>query len=69
MKVKYYKHIHTDEIVYEEDAELYAMEKLGVNITAKGENRNLTEEQQQFIKEFTDWYFSGNWIVEWEEID
>ncbi len=69
MKVKYYKHIHTDEIVYEEDAELYAMEKLGVNITAKGENGNLTEEQQQFIKEFTDWYFSGNWIMEWEEID
>lgn len=69
MKVKYYKHIHTDEIVYEEDAELYAMEKLGVNIIAKGENGNLTEEQQQFIKEFTDWYFSGNWIMEWEEID
>ncbi len=68
MKIKYYKNIHTKEVVYEDEAELYVMERLGINITAKGENRNLTEEQQEFIDTFTEWYFSDNWIEEWEDV-
>lgn len=67
MKLKYYKHIHTNEIVYEDEAELYAFEKLGVTVTA--ENGVLTDEQKEFIKSTTEWYFSGNWIQEWEDID
>ena len=68
MKIKYYKNIHNKEVVYEDEAELYVMEKLGINITAKGENGNLTEEQQEFIDTFTEWYFSDNWIEEWEDV-
>ena len=67
MKLKYYKHIHTNEIVYEDEAELYAFEKLGVTVTA--ENGVLTDEQKEFIKSTTEWYFSGNWIQEWEDMD
>lgn len=67
MKLKYYKHIHTNEIVYEDEAELYAFEKL--KITVKAENGVLTDEQKEFIKSTTEWYFSGNWIQEWEDID
>ncbi|MCI8486199.1 MAG: hypothetical protein HFJ20_03730 [Clostridia bacterium] len=69
MKVKYYKHIHTNEIIYEDEAELYAMNQLGVIITTQDKNGILTEEQKQFINDFKDWFFSGNWIEEWEEID
>lgn len=68
MKVKYYKHFHTDEIVYEEDAEIYVLEKLGLTITGQ-DNGKLNEEQKEFLKEFVNWYFSGNWIEEWEEVD
>lgn len=67
MKLKYYKHIHTNEIVYEDEAELYALEHLGVTVTAK--DGLLTDEQKEFIKSTTDWYFSGNWIQEWEDVD
>ena len=67
MKLKYYKHIHTNEIVHEDEAELYAFEKLGVTVTA--ENGFLTDEQKEFIKSTTEWYFSGNWIQEWEDMD
>ena len=67
MKLKYYKHIHTNEIVYKDEAELYALEKLGVTVTA--ENGLLTEEQKEFIKSTTDWYFSDNWIMEWEDVE
>lgn len=67
MKTKYYKHIHTNEIVYEDEAELYVFEKL--KITVKAENGVLTDEQKEFIKSTTEWYFSGNWIQEWEDMD
>ena len=67
MKLKYYKHIHTNEIVYEDEAELYALEKLGVTVTAK--DGLLTDEQKEFIKSTTDWYFSDNWIIEWEDVE
>lgn len=67
MKLKYYKHIHTNEIVYEDEAELYALEKLGVTVTAK--DGLLTDEQKEFIKSTTNWYFSDNWIMEWEDVE
>lgn len=63
--MKVYRHIHTDEIIEKgKDAEDYAMEQLGVKITPKGEHGTYTQEQFEFICEFTEWYFSGNWIEE-----
>lgn len=62
--MKLYRHLHTKEVVYEEDAKAYVMEKLGVTITPKGMGGALTLEQTEFISEFTEWYFSGNWIEE-----
>ena len=67
MKVKNYKNIHTGEIVADEDAELYALEKLGVTVTA--EDGILTLEQREFMNATKDWYFSGDWIIELEELD
>lgn len=67
MKTKYYKHIHTGEVVYEDEAELYVFEKL--KTTVKTENGVLTDKQKEFIKSTTEWYFSGNWVQEWEDID
>lgn len=69
MKIKFYKNIHSKETVYEEEKELFALSKLGIIITPQNQDGTLSEEQNQFIKEFTDWYFSDNWIEEWEDVD
>lgn len=73
MVIKYYRNIKTDEIVYEEDAESYVLNRLGIIITPKGENGEMTLEQLENIESTIDWYFSGNWIKEeiegTEEID
>lgn len=62
--MKIYKNITTNEVVYEEDAEDYAMDQLGITIEPKGIGGALTQEQTEFKCEFTEWYFSGNWIEE-----
>ena len=64
MKIKYYRHIHTDEIVYEEEAESYALDRLGITVTPKGKHGEITQEQIANIQETVEWYFSGNWIKE-----
>lgn len=69
MKYKVYRHIHTNEEVFEEDWEQYAMEKLGIKIEPKGKEGTYTTEQLEFMEEFTDWYFSGNWILDEVEDD
>ena len=69
MKYKVYRHFNTKEEVFEEDWEYYAMEKLGVTITPQGKNGEYTTEQLDFIEEFTDWYFSGNWVLDEVEDD
>lgn len=73
MAIKYYRNIKTDEIVYKEDAENYALNRLGITVTPKGENGEMTFEQLENIESTIDWYFSGNWIKEeiegTEEID
>jgi hypothetical protein len=65
--MKLYRHIHTDEVVFEEDAEDYAMDHLGITIEPLGKHCVHTQEQIEFIVEFTEWYFSGNWIKEERE--
>lgn len=67
MKVKYYKEFNTDKIVYENDAEAYALDKLGITVTARGKHGEMTTEQIELINDIVEWFFSGNWITEWEE--
>lgn len=69
MKYKVYRHFNTNEEVFEEDWEQYAMEKLGIKIEPLGKNGEMTQEQLEFIEEFTDWYYSGNWILDEVEDD
>lgn len=63
---KYYRNINTKEIVLEEDAKDYVLDKLGITITPKGKNGEYTTEQLDNIEETISWYFSGNWIEEEE---
>lgn len=62
--MKQYRHIHTKEIVFEEDAVEYVLDELGVTIEPKGENGEMTVEQLEHIESTVEWYFSGNWIEE-----
>jgi hypothetical protein len=57
-----YKHFHTNELVFEEDAEEYALDHLGITIKPLDNDGVFTQEQIDFKGEFTDWFFSGNWI-------
>lgn len=62
--MKCYRNITTDEVVYEEEAEEYVLNHLGITITPKGINGEMTEKQIENIKETIEWFFSGNWIEE-----
>lgn len=62
--MKVYKNITTDEVVEEIEAEDYVLDKLGITITPKGKNGEMTLEQTEFIENTVEWFFSGNWIEE-----
>jgi hypothetical protein len=68
--MKCYRNITTDEVVYEEDAEYYALTELGLMengklvIIPRGKNGEMTLEQLDNIKDTVEWFFSGNWIQE-----
>lgn len=62
--MKCFRNLKTDEVVYEEDAEDYVLDKLGIKITPKGEDGELTLEQTENIEATVEWFFSGNWIEE-----
>lgn len=62
--MKNYRNISTDEVVYEEEAEEYALNELGITITPKGKNGEMTEKQKENIRETVEWFFSGNWVEE-----
>ncbi len=62
--MKSYRNITTGEVVYKEDAEEYVLDNLGLTITPKGKNGEMTIEQIENIEETVNWYFSGNWIEE-----
>ncbi len=64
-----YKHFRTNEIVYEEDAEEYALDHLGITIKPLDKHGAYTQEQIDFLGEFTDWFFDGDWIEEEIEDD
>lgn len=69
MKEKVYRNFTTNEIVYKEDAQEYAQDKLGIKIEPKGKNGEFTQEQMEFSQSIADWYFSGNWIEDIIEED
>ena len=52
------------EIVHQDEAEEYVLDKLGITIIPKGKNGKMTEEQIEYISETVEWYFSGNWAKE-----
>ena len=59
-----YRNIQTEEIVDEQEAESYVLDKLGITIEPIGKNGEMTQEQIENIGETVEWYFSGNWIKE-----
>ncbi len=59
-----YRNIQTEEIVDEQEAESYVLDKLGITIEPRGKNGEMTQEQIENIGETVGWYFSGNWIKE-----
>lgn len=62
--MKSYRNITTDEVVYKEEAEEYVLDRLGLEVTPKGKNGEMTIEQIENIEQTVEWYFSGNWIEE-----
>ena len=64
-----YRNMKTNEEVEDFMAEEYALNELGVTITPKGKNGELTVKQLENISETVDWFFSGNWIKEKVEED
>lgn len=59
-----YRNIQTEEIIDEQEAEDYVLDKLGITVEPRGKNGEMTQEQIENIGETVEWYFSGNWIKE-----
>lgn len=66
MEKKYqYRDTTTGEIVEDFMAEDYVLEELGLTVTPKGKNGEMTIKQLENIQETVEWFFSGgNWIKE-----
>lgn len=60
--MKYYRNMTTNEIVEEADAEEYVLNRLGITVTPKGKNGEMTQEQIENIQETVSCFFSGNWV-------
>lgn len=60
-----YRNLATDEIVDEEDSVYYVLDTLGIEITPKDKDNTYTLEQQEFIENTVEWFFSGNWTKEY----
>lgn len=65
MKIKVYVSINGKERIDEDEALKYVLKKLDIQIKENAENK----EQQEFKKAIIDWYFSGNYVEEWEDIE
>lgn len=66
MKIKVFVHTQTGRRVYEDEAFNTAMETLKLTIE---ECKELFNEQQEFKEMLVGWFYSGNWIEEWEDVD
>ena len=51
MKMKFYKNITNNKIVYEDEAEEYVLDQLGITVTPKGKNGEMTLMQIENIQE------------------
>lgn len=60
-----YRNLATDEIVDEEDSVYYVLDTLGIELTPKDKDNTYTLEQQEFIENTVEWFFSGNWTKEY----
>lgn len=65
--MKVYKHMRDNKTVYEDDAQDYAMKQLGIEIKPMDKHGAYTQEQIDFMSEFTEWYFSGDWYPDEEK--
>ena len=61
---KIFRNINTSEILYQEDSVEFALDKLGLQITAKGNNGEFTSEQIEVVENIKDWYLKKDWIEE-----
>ena len=59
-----YREISTNETVEDFMAEDYVLNRLGITVTPRGNNGEMTLEQLDNIRETVEWFFSGNWIKE-----
>lgn len=59
-----YKNRKTGKEVEDFMAEDYALEKLGLTVTPRGKNGEMTQEQLENIEQTVEWFFSGDWIKE-----
>ncbi len=59
-----YQHMKTNEIVFKEDAEAFALDQLGLTIKPLDKHGAYTQLQIDFLGEFTEWYFSDMWVKE-----
>ena len=64
--MKIYRHICKNDKVYKDEAQDYAMDQLGITIKPVEKDGTYSQEQIDFMGEFTDWYFSGDWVLEEE---
>ena len=70
-KIKFYEGFgkNKSERVYEDEALEYVLEKLGIKIEPCTDNESKALEQMEFKRMLVNWYFSGNWIEKWEDVD
>lgn len=57
MKMKCYRNLETKEITFEKDAEMVALDELGVTIKPMGEHGELTQDQLTIIDMIKEYYF------------
>ena len=67
--MKYFRNEKTKEMVSELEATDYALDELGITITPRGKNGELTQEQMVVIEEvILDWFYNSEWeIIDVEE--
>lgn len=68
-RIPIYRHITNQDFVYKDEAEDYALAHLGLTIKPLEKDGSYTQEQIDFLGEFTEWYFSGEWIEDFIELE
>lgn len=70
MEKKYeYVEISTGEKVEDYMASDYALDKLGITVTPRGKNGEMTLEQTEIIEKITNWFLNSDWETNWEDVE